>query len=603
MSETVAAPRDRRDAAGRLDPTTLAVLAGRFDTIVNEMRNVLQRSARGSGVSQGRDLSCSILTSASELVTAANGLPVHIFGSQLQHESLLELQPVIEEGDAFLHNDPYLGNSHPADVTVLVPVFIHGRHRFTSVAKAHMADIGNALPTSYMPWARDLFEEGGLNFPCIRVESGYAAIPDIIRLIRSKVRVPDQWFGDYQAILGAARVGERRLVETVERYGEETIDAFVREWFDYSERQIAAAIGSLPRAHLVGSGFHDPFPGVPDGIPLKVEIDVDPQAGVIDIDLRDNVDCVPSGINGSVASTTSSVFHGIFNILGADVPRNAGSFRRLRTHMRENCIVGIPARPHSCSMATSSPANRLVGLVGYTFAQLGDGYGLAEGGPGRGAGGAVIAGVDHRTGHDFVGELSLSNNGGPASPHADGWVTFKKPVIAGLTSRSGVELAEQTFPILVESLEVVVDGGGAGRFRGAPPVRVAFTARDAPIRISYQGEGTVTPGRGVRGGRNGSYMEVQLHRDGTVQDLPNVFSGEMLPGDLVVSQECGGGGYGDPLERDPDAVRRDVEEHWVSEDAGRALYGVALRREGRRIVVDAEGTRRLRAERGASNRD
>ena len=134
-----------------LDPTLLAVLANRFEAIVREMTQTLLRAGRSAAINIARDFSCSITTTAMgqhELLAAAEGLPVHIYGSHLQARAMCELHPDLREGDAFLHNDPYLGNSHPADHTVLVPVFWEEEALFTAVAKAHLSDIGNALPTS-----------------------------------------------------------------------------------------------------------------------------------------------------------------------------------------------------------------------------------------------------------------------------------------------------------------------------------------------------------------------------------------------------------------------------------------------------------------------
>ena len=199
-----------------LDPTLLAVLANRFEAIVREMTQTLLRAGRSAAINIARDFSCSITTRVSDqhaLLAAAEGLPAHIYGSHLQAQAMCNLHPDLREGDAFLHNDPYLGNSHPADHTILVPVFWEGEHLFTTVAKAHLSDIGNALPTSYMPYARDVYEEGALLFPCVLVQRAYRDIDDIIRLCRKRIRVPEQWYGDYLAMLGAARVGERKIMD------------------------------------------------------------------------------------------------------------------------------------------------------------------------------------------------------------------------------------------------------------------------------------------------------------------------------------------------------------------------------------------------------
>ena len=192
---------------------------------------------------------------------------MHVIGMEFLAEAVTDLHDDLTEGDAFLHNDPYLGNTHPADHAILVPVFWEGRHVFTAAAKAHQADCGNAQPTTYMPYARDVYEEGSLIFPAVRVQRDYRDIDDVIRMCRRRIRVPDQWYGDYLAMVGAARIGEARLKELCGKYGAETLTEFVEEWFDYSERRVAHVISTMPAGTIVGEGMHDPFGPAPDGIP------------------------------------------------------------------------------------------------------------------------------------------------------------------------------------------------------------------------------------------------------------------------------------------------------------------------------------------------
>ena len=138
-----------------LDPVLLAVIANRLDAICREMTNTLLRSGRSAVLNMARDFSCSIITSEHELLASAEGLPVHVIGTELLSGAMADLHPDFAEGDAFLHNDPYLGNTHSADHSILVPVFFAGEHVFTTCAKAHQADCGNSLPTTYMACARN----------------------------------------------------------------------------------------------------------------------------------------------------------------------------------------------------------------------------------------------------------------------------------------------------------------------------------------------------------------------------------------------------------------------------------------------------------------
>ncbi len=231
------------------DPILLAVVANRLDGICREMTNTLLRSARSSVINQARDFSCALVTADNELLASAEGLPVHIMGSQYLAEAMTELHDDLSRGDAFLHNDPYLGNTHSADHAILVPVVVDGEHLFTAVAKAHQADCGNGLPTTYVPGAKDVYDEGALTFPCVRVQRDFENVEDIIRMCRSRIRVPEQWYGDFLAGLGAARIAERRLEELCAHYGVDVIRDAIREWFDYSERRMDQAIQQAPVRH------------------------------------------------------------------------------------------------------------------------------------------------------------------------------------------------------------------------------------------------------------------------------------------------------------------------------------------------------------------
>ena len=219
------------------DPVLLAVMANRMDAIVREMTSTVVLTACSSVIGMARDFSCSILTAENDILSAADGLPVHSFGGNLQGVKLKEYHGSdLREGDAFLNNDPYSGNSHAADHTFLVPVFHEGEHVFTTVVKCHQADCGNGLPTTYNAAARDIYNEGALIFPMVRVQRDFADSADFVRMCRRRIRVPDQWYGDYLSGLAAARAGERALGQFVAKFGIEQVRAFTKAWLEYSER-------------------------------------------------------------------------------------------------------------------------------------------------------------------------------------------------------------------------------------------------------------------------------------------------------------------------------------------------------------------------------
>jgi N-methylhydantoinase B len=563
-----------------LDPTLMAVLAHRFEAIVREMTNTLFRTGRSSIINMARDFSCSIITAEDELFAAAEGLQVHVLGAGLQTRSMRELHPDLREGDAYLHNDPILGNTHTADHTILVPVFVDGEHLFTASAKAHQADCGNAEPSTYVTYVEDVYAEGGLVFPCVKVQQDFQDIDDIIRMCRRRIRVPDVWYGDFLAAVGSARIGERRVKQVVERYGVQTIKAFVKEWLDYSERVMDQAIRKLPAQRLHASGKHDPIPGLPDGVEVNVTVDVEPEQGRVVFDLRENPDCIPFGLNVSEYCARGGCTIALLNCLAEDVPRNAGSFRRVEVLLREGSIAGGLVEPYSASVSTTNVLNRIINAAQSAFCQLGEGEGLAEGAGAMGVGFAVFSGT-YPSGEPYVSEFVIGNNGGPASPHCDGWITYAMPDCSKTIYIDSVEMLERTYPLQFRSLRLLADSGGAGRLRGGPASEVIYGPRATPMRVFYMADYARHPAKGVRGGLPGTAASAhEIAADGSEQQVEAIGDSLLAPGEWIRGVEAGGGGYGDPLAREPGAVLSDVLERWVTPRAAREVYGVVLVEQG-----------------------
>ncbi|MGO4588911.1 hydantoinase B/oxoprolinase family protein [Paenarthrobacter sp. 2TAF44] len=578
------------------DPVKLSVLANAFDGIVREMTNGLLRSARSSVINTARDFSCAVLTADNQLLAAAEGVPVHVFGAGPLGEDMVELHKDIREGDAFLHNDPYMGNSHAADHVILVPIFIQGRHLFTAVTKAHQADCGNSLPTTFFATARDVYEEGALIFPCVRIQRDYTDIDDIIRMCRSRIRVPDQWYGDYLASVGASRIAERRIHELAEKFGVDDLVDFVDAWFDYSERLTAGAIEKLPEYVLHGTSAHDPFPGTgPDGVQLQATLEVKPKQGKIVIDLRDNPDNLPNGLNLTKATATGAALAGILSGIPENLPSNAGTFRRVEVLLRDGCAVGVPKHPYSCSSGTTNLADRVVNIVQAAFSQIDDGYGTAEGAAGQAPAKSVISGTDERNGNAYVNQILVGGVGGPATPFVDGWPTYQRPVCGALLYHDSVEVDEQRYPILVHERTLVADTGGAGRQRGGLATRVTMEPRGESVTLTYGIEGKINPPKGVRGGHDGAEPSAWVEdlKTGERREIPVVGRYDLQSGEKVVSITPGGGGYGDPLERDVLAVLDDYRESRVTAEAAAADYGVVIT-DG---AVDEAATAKARQER------
>ncbi len=590
--------RARRPTGREFDPVTLAILNKRFEAVTTKMANTLLRTGRSGVLNLARDFSTSVVTAQCELLTGAESLPIHhLSGADLMCRAMMDLHPELRCGDAFLHNSPYHGGSHPADHTILVPVVdAAGTHHFTIWVKAHQADCGNSLPTTYMGDAKDVYEEGALIFPAVKVQERYADVEDVVRLCEVRIRVPEQWRGDYLAMVGAARIGEREVLDMGEEYGWETLHTFAREWFDYSERSMVSALKKISSGSARAESRHGPIPGTPDdGVEIKVEVRVDSRKALVEIDLRDNPDTMPCGLNLSEACARTGAMMAVFYSIADPVPTNAGSFRRIKVHIRDGCIVGGGRHPTSMSAATTNLADRVTNPTQRAFSMIKDGLGLAEAGPIFPASLGVISGRDPRRGDaPYVNQIFLLDTGGPAAPNADAWLTICHAGNAGMCFIDSIELDELHFPIMVSERRLVPDTEGAGRTTGAPSGYCEYgPVGDNSVDVAFVADGAVNTAKGARGGHAGAGIANLLRRkNGKQETLPAVAIVELKPGERIGSYTAGGGGYGPPHERPADVVLCDVREGWISTDRAANVYGVVLDAAGE---LDETRTAKLRA--------
>jgi N-methylhydantoinase B len=582
-------------AAAAIDGVKLALLNNRLEGISRKMGNTLLRTGRSGVLNIARDFSCCILDARHRLVSVAESLPIHVLsGPDMMAASMQRFHPMLRRGDAFLHNSPYHGCSHPADHTILVPVIDDdGVHRFTMLAKAHQADIGNSIPTTYHGTARDVYEEGALIFPAVKVQEEYRNNEDIIRMCRLRIRVPDQWWGDYLAMIGAARIGEREMLELGREVGWDTLDAFVAQWFDYSEARMVSAIGQIPAGTATRRSTHDAIPGTPEeGVTITSTVTVDPAAGRVTVDLTDNPDALPCGLNLSEACARTAAMVGVFNSIDHTVPKNAGSFRRIEVKLKENSVCGIPRHPTSCSAATTNIADRVSNPTQVAMADIADGLGLAECGAIMTPGLAVVSGTDPLTGEAYVNQVFLGFTGGAAAPNADAWQTICHVGNGGLCYFDSVELDELRHPIYVHARHFVPDTEGAGRHCGARSAYAEYGPSRGRMDVAYVCDGARNAAHGARDGGDGNRAEqFKVSRNGDRIELSNCGVVTLEQGERIAAVTTGGGGYGPASERDPRAVAHDVAEGWISAARAREVYRVVVGEDG---ALDAAATAALR---------
>ena len=531
----------------------MAILSSRMESIARKMQNTLFRTARSGVLNTAHDFSCVVLTADCRLLAAAESLPIHVMiGPDLMCRAVLRHHPDLKRGDAFLHNSPYEGNSHAADHCLIVPVIDDdGVPRFFVLAKAHQADCGNALPTTYMGHARDVYEEGALIFPAVKVQEDYRNIEDIIRICRMRIRVPEQWWGDYLAALGAVRIGERELLELGREVGWDALARYAEDWFDYSEQRMIEAIRRLPSGRSRPARRTIRSRACPTASRPRSTVAVDAEQARIAVDLRDNPDCQPCGLN-----LTEGLRH------------DRGDGRHLQRHHRPHRAAERrqlpPGRdPGARELLRRHPAPSLQ-LLGrdhqprrpglepgaVALAELADGFGMAETGPIIPAGMGVISGRDPR--HGDAPSSTRSSSPAPAAP------ARRSPTACCRSSTSAMPAcaattASRSTSCTTRSSSATATWCRTPRAPGGSAARSSAYVEFGPVdgcthggalhlrRHDQPGEG-----RARRAARQRAPGRSSASCDGALTDLPDCHGVTLEPGERIVSYSAGGGGYGPP---------------------------------------------------------
>lgn len=559
-----------------VDNFLMLVLRRRFEAIIREMTYALFKSGRSGVLNTAMDFSCSLTDSKFQTISVALGLATHVGAIELIPRSVAEKHgDALRPGDCFAHNDSYLGNTHCGDFTLCVPVFHKGKVCFYTIARAHFADIGFPIPTTYHSTARDAYEEG-LTFPCVRIQRDYQDIPEVLDIAKANIRAPEQFYGDYLACVAAVRTGERRLQELCEKYGPDVVEEFIEQFQDYSERMAMDAIAGMPKGKVTRTTYYDSsLPQYPKGLPITATLEVDPDRKMITIDVTDNIDNVPLGINLTESTTLSTSRMVSLNVLGPKVPRCTGAFRRIEVKMREGAMIGKPKFPAATSCATTN-VNHAFGSHLFTlFADISPDYGAAYGPSGLPGSCPVVSGVDPRNNDSpFVNQILLGAWSGPAVAGAEAWLAYVSSGSQGYPWQPSIEITEQQQPLLIEEIGIRVDSGGAGEFQGGPGSRVVFQAHLTPVRMVINSAAHDNPPQGVRGGGTAAPTRIwKQDTSGNLTDLGIDIDIVLQPGERLISEGCGGGGYGDPSLRSAEKVAYHLREGWITPEFSRRYYG------------------------------
>lgn len=543
-----------------IDPVTVSVLTHRFSAIVEEMGEAMLRTAYSQILNSSRDFSTAICDARARLVAQAEHVPIHVGAIPWAVESVAQaFEGRVRPGDVFLLNDPYHGNNHLPDLTAFVPVFVDGALAFWSINRAHQSDIGGATHGAYNPGATEIWQEG-LRITPLKLYDAGAVRDDVLRMIATNVRHPHDFLGDLRAMIGSARVGERRLLALAEEHGGKTLLAAVDEILDSAERQTRACIATWRDGVYRGeSVLDDDGHGIED---IAIRATVTKRGDGLVVDLSESRDQVIGFVNSSFPNTMSAVYMALAYLIDPRTPKNAGTFRPVTVKAREGTVVW-PRPPAPVTLATNHCAQEVAEAVIKA---------LAPACPDRVLAGwsrrfrIAVKGVNPRTRRPFIWHMFHARGGGGASAAGDGWETAGEGQAAGGIKFGSVEVAEVRFPLTFEHHEFRPDSGGDGRFRGGVGSVLRLRVdTDLPGVANTAGDGVRHPSYGILGGRDGLPHRYRLQSHGRERVLRTKEVGiPVHPGDVFLVESAGGGGYGPPQAREPEARARDLANGFVA---------------------------------------
>lgn len=563
----------------KLDPITFEVVRSSFDYITKMMSQTLQKISFSPIMYDQVDFSNALFDDKANLIGQTTNVPVHLAAMHHCVNAAVEaFKDDFNEGDVVILNDPYRGGTHNMDVTFVTPLFWDGKLTAYACSRGHWQDMGGKAASSESPTAVHIAEEG-LRLPPTKIFINKEPVTWLIDIIRNNTRAPYFIDGDIRAHMGALNTAEKHFFELVEKYGEETVRACMEEALDYTERRTRAAIAKLPNGVYEAEDYIDADGVNNEAIYVRATVTIEDED--ITVDFTGSSPTVDGPVNFPLAGTCSGVYFGLKFFLDPDAPPNAGMYRPIHIIVPENTVFNPrwPAPVYYGNLITSEKAADLIwqclekaipqDIVGMPYADCNPiSWGV----------------VNAREGvSDTFGELPPGGWGG--TPYGDG--------MSATYSRHGncmdftPEQMELLYPVICTEREFKTDSAGAGKFRGGLGLQVSWKILQNATMNLGMGRSRFGP-PGVCGGKDGLPSSVIVNMGTDKEKVIGGYSKDheylmtmfdnypMKAGETVTMITQGGGGYGDPKERDPELVKKDVKNEVISKDAAAREYGVSL---------------------------
>ena len=544
-----------------IDPITVSVIQHRLRAIVEEMGEAMLRTSYSQILNSSRDFSTALCDPEGRLVAQAEHVPIHVgalpFAARAVHEFF---KGRIRPGDVYLLNDPYSGGNHLPDLTVFVPVFDGAQLVFWSINRSHQSDIGGATHGAYNADATEIYQEG-LRIPPLQLYEAGKRREDVYEMIVLNVRHPRDFRGDLAAMIGSARIGERRLGHLLAEFGSATTHAAVAAVLDGAERQVRAIIAEWQDGSYAAEAFLDDDGNGTSDIAIRARIIK--QGSDLEIDLSDSHPQVTGFVNSSYANTYSAAVVALSYLIDPDIPKNDGAFRPLKLQLKEGTVVW-PRPGAPVTLCTNHCGQEIIEAIIRALAPACPERAMA--GWGRRFRMAVL-GVDPRHGRPFIWHLFQARPGGGGSSAGDGWPGAGEWQAAGGIKFGSLEVQEVRFPLHFRRHEFRADSGGDGRHRGGPGGELELVIEtDGPALGNTAGDGVKYGACGLAGGQDGRPHRYWLQSAGQAdRAIKTKETGIVLrPGDVLHVHSGGGGGWGEARLRTAAARAQDLALGFVS---------------------------------------
>jgi N-methylhydantoinase B len=568
-----------------VNPITLAVVQGVLESTQREMTLTIEKTSRSSVFNIARDYSNALFNGKGEMILQGQDIPIHLGSLMPALRTVADyFKDDTHPGDVFYHNDPAWSGSHIVDCCMYKPVFYKNELVFWTVSKGHVTDIGGPVPAGYNPEAKEIYAEG-LRIPPLKIWDRGKERRDVINLLLTNVRSRRLQAGDMRAQLAAVTIGERNLLALLDKYGKDTVQACIDELLNLAERQMRKFITDIPDGVYHGSSIlEDAGHGFGD---IEITAEVTVRQDTMHVTLSSPPQ-IPYFINSYAANSLSGVYLGVMMFAQLPPPYNEGLYRPITVDVGPSGTITNAKEPAPHVNCTTTPSETITDAVRMALEQAMPERAVASWGHSNGLN---IAGHDFRTGEEYVSMiLATIISGGGATHQADGWPAVGPQCCFGALTSGDVEILEYQYPIIIHRYGLMTDSGGAGKFRGGSGTHWEVEPLRDPMTVVMFGEGRRYPAPGALGAKS-TKTEPKVGRalyykkDGSVEEIKKNVIATIAPGERFANENPGGGGVGDPRERNIEMVLADVKNGLMSVEAAWEEYGVRVGEEIQRKLA------------------